>query len=170
MREIFVDICSGSSLFDYRNKRFGKVRGLFGQASAIRSPDAEKPPDKHRCRHHTQQAGNFKPSWAHTMGRKGVNAIERSVLMSKPLVVYYSRTGRTRYAAEKLAEHLGADIEEIVEAKSRSGMMGWLGAARDTVTDRATELSSTHDTAGRPMVVLAMPVWASAAPPAVRTY
>ena len=35
----------------------------------------------------------------------------------KTLVVYYSRTGNTKYVAEKIAENLGAEICEVVDKK-----------------------------------------------------
>ncbi|MEJ2126263.1 MAG: flavodoxin family protein [Candidatus Bathyarchaeota archaeon] len=35
----------------------------------------------------------------------------------KALVVYYSKTGNTKYVAEKIAENLGAEISEITDKK-----------------------------------------------------
>ena len=32
----------------------------------------------------------------------------------KVLVIYYSRTGNTKFVAEKIAQELEADIEEII--------------------------------------------------------
>ena len=45
------------------------------------------------------------------------------------VVAYYSRTGGTRKVAEQLAAILDADLEEIREAKDRSGVLGLLSAA-----------------------------------------
>jgi flavodoxin len=39
----------------------------------------------------------------------------------KSLVVYYTRTGKTKSAAEAIATQLGADIEEIVDLKKTAG-------------------------------------------------
>lgn len=90
--------------------------------------------------------------------------------MSRILVVYYSRTGKTQWTAEKLAEMLGADIERITEEKDRSGKLGWLGAGKDTMTDKPAKLTSQHSTEGRDVVIVGMPVWAASPPPAVRAY
>ena len=35
----------------------------------------------------------------------------------RTLVVYYSRTGNTKFVAEKIAEYLKADLCEVVEKK-----------------------------------------------------
>jgi flavodoxin len=49
-------------------------------------------------------------------------------IIMKTLVVYYSRTGKTRFVAERVASELKADIEEVVDLKNRSGRFGFLKA------------------------------------------
>lgn len=90
--------------------------------------------------------------------------------MNPIVVVYYSRTGKTRHVATELAKLLGADLEEIVEEKDRSGVLGYLGGGRDAMKKTASKLTSHHDLAGRKLLVMGMPVWAFAPPPAVRGY
>ncbi len=90
--------------------------------------------------------------------------------MSDILVVYYSRSGKTRWVAQKLAELLGADVEEILEKKDRAGVMGWLGSGRDAVMKKPSELVSEHTVAGRKAVLIGMPVWAFEPPPPIRAY
>ena len=46
----------------------------------------------------------------------------------KSLVVYHSRTGSIKFAAEEIAAELGADLEEIVDLKSIEEKLGWLSA------------------------------------------
>jgi len=58
---------------------------------------------------------------------KQVNCTFRGTTM-KTLVVYYSRTGKTKFVAEKIAVELKADVEEVVDLKSRSGRFGFLKA------------------------------------------
>jgi flavodoxin len=90
--------------------------------------------------------------------------------MSDIVIVYYSRTGRTRIVAEKLSSLLGADLEEIRESKDRSGVLGFIVAGKDTMTNKPAELTSTHNLEGRRVVVVGMPVWANSPPPAVWAY
>ena len=43
--------------------------------------------------------------------------------MKKTLVLYYSRTGTTKKLATFIGDVLGADVEEIIDTKNRSGVM-----------------------------------------------
>lgn len=90
--------------------------------------------------------------------------------MKDTVVVYYSRTGKTRFLAERLAALLEADLEEIVDRKDRSGALGWLSGGKDATLKRASEIASAHVVEGRRTVILGMPVWAFGPPPAVRGY
>lgn len=90
--------------------------------------------------------------------------------MNDIVVVYYSRTGKTRLVAEKFTALLGADIEEIREAKNRSGKMGFLAGCKDTLFRKPAELAGTHSVVGRTTVIIGMPVWTGHVPPAVRAY
>lgn len=47
------------------------------------------------------------------------------------LVVFYSRTGNTKKVAEALARELKCDTDEILETKSRKGILGYIFAGRD---------------------------------------
>ena len=90
--------------------------------------------------------------------------------MNDILVVYYSRTGKTRLVAEKLAGLLGADVEEITEEKNRSGVLGYLVAGKDALLKRRAELTRVPSVDGREAVVIGMPVWGFRPPPAIRAY
>jgi len=90
--------------------------------------------------------------------------------MSDILVVYYSRSGKTRYVAEKLRELLSADLGEITEKKDRSGILGYMIAGKDTVMKRRAELTQAPSPVDYRIVVLGMPVWAFQPPPPIRAY
>jgi len=62
----------------------------------------------------------------------------------RTLIVFYSRTGYTRKLAEKLSNLLAADKEEVIDQKSRKGIFGYLGAGREGVLKKSTEISSVN--------------------------
>ena len=51
----------------------------------------------------------------------------------KVLVVYYSRTGNTKFVAEAIAQSLEADIEEIKDKKNRMGVFGFLRCGYEAI-------------------------------------
>ncbi len=89
----------------------------------------------------------------------------------KTLVVYYSRTGKTGMIAEEIANTLGCDIEEIIDTKSRSGILGWLRSGNDARNKSLTVLNDlVNDPADYDLVVIGTPVWAGHVSAPVRTY
>ncbi len=89
----------------------------------------------------------------------------------KTLVVYYSRTGCTRMAAEHIARALNADGVELKELTERRGVLGFIKSGRDALRKRPAELLPVgHDPAAYDLVIAGSPVWADTLCPAVRTY
>ena len=89
----------------------------------------------------------------------------------KTLVVYYSRTGKTRFVAEKVASELKADIEEVVDLKNRSGRFGFLKAGYDSTRGNETKIGKTQKSpSGFELIVVGTPVWNSRPSPAISTY
>jgi flavodoxin len=89
----------------------------------------------------------------------------------KTLVVYYTRTGNSKYAAETIAAELGADIEEVVDLKKRQGKLAYMSCGRDAMRGNETEIAPTQkNPADYDLIVLVQPVWAFSPTPAIRTY
>jgi len=94
----------------------------------------------------------------------------------KVLMVYYSRTGVTRKATDKIAELLreaGVEVkaEEIGEAKRRGGFRGWLGWIRDATRRRTAPIEPVEaDLTAYDLVAVGTPVWAWSASTPVRTF
>jgi flavodoxin len=88
----------------------------------------------------------------------------------KALVAYYSKTASTKKLAEEIAKNLKADIDEIIDKKSRSGPIGFLTAGRDAMNKKETEIETKKDPEKYDLVVIGTPVWAGNVTPAVRTY
>lgn len=91
--------------------------------------------------------------------------------MAKILVVFYSRTGKTRQAATDIAADLGADSEEIIDQKNRKGLFGFLSGGRDAMKKNLTDIRPlSKDPAQYDLVIVGSPVWGGNLTPAVRTF
>ena len=87
------------------------------------------------------------------------------------LVVYYSRSGKTKVVAEKIAEVLNADNEEIVDLKDRKGWIGFLKSGFDATIGRETRIEEMKKSVSDyDLVVMGTPIWNSRPTPAIRTF
>ena len=92
------------------------------------------------------------------------------------LVAYYSRTGNTKKAAGAIADALRAvpcevELEEIVDTKNRSGVLGWLGAGMDSMLGRKTRIEPVKaDVASFDLVIAGAPIWSWRLTPPLRTF
>jgi len=50
----------------------------------------------------------------------------------KTLIIYYSRTGKSKTISETLQKMMNADMLEIKDKKDRSGMWGFISSAYDS--------------------------------------
>ena len=79
----------------------------------------------------------------------------------KTICLYYSRTGRTRSIAGKIAMLLDADLYEYTDGKDRSGVKGYLASCVDSFR----KLPYVEAVGGEPewekydRVIVAMPIW-----------
>jgi menaquinone-dependent protoporphyrinogen IX oxidase len=77
------------------------------------------------------------------------------------LIVYYSRTGTTRRVVEALSRELDCDVEEIVESRSRLGMIGYIRSAFEARRQRLVAIEASKcDPSAYDLVVVGTPVWA----------
>lgn len=91
--------------------------------------------------------------------------------MAEVLVVYFSRTGTTRRAAEAIASVLGGDIEPLLEPRSRRGLLGYLRSGYESLRGKqGTLLPLEHDPAAYERVVIGTPVWNGSVSTPVRTF
>lgn len=90
---------------------------------------------------------------------------------AKFLVVYFSRTGVTRRAAEAVARALQADVEPIVDPSDRSEIAGYWRCLVQALRRQGAPIApATRDPGLYDLVVVATPVWASSVSSPVRTY
>ena len=91
----------------------------------------------------------------------------------KTLIVYYSLEGNTKWAAETLAEKLGADTLRLVPvaAYPDKGFKKFLFGGKSAVMKETPELEPYEvDITQYGRVVLATPVWAGTLAPPLRTF
>lgn len=87
------------------------------------------------------------------------------------LVFYYSRSGKTKLVATKIAEMLNCETEEIVDLKNRSGFIGYFISGYDAIKKKTTNIKPiTKNLDSYDNIILCSPIWASNIPPAVRTF
>ncbi|MCL2156610.1 MAG: flavodoxin [Methanobrevibacter sp.] len=87
------------------------------------------------------------------------------------LIVYYSRTKNTQNVAKNLKEKLHADIEEIIDTKNRSGVIGWISSCIDAIRKVPVKIKPIEkDPAIYDTVIIGTPVWASTMANPVLTY
>lgn len=89
----------------------------------------------------------------------------------KILVVYYSRTGKTRQVAEEIAESLNGDIEEIRDKRDRVGVLGFLRSGYEALTGKLTEIQPISRKPGEyELTIVGSPVWAGRLPSPTRAF
>ena len=89
----------------------------------------------------------------------------------KTLVVFFSRSGRTRRIAKVLAERLHADLEEIGAVQSRDGLWGYAQSALEATAMLAPAIAAgRHDSRRYERLVIGTPVWCWSLASPVRTW
>lgn len=92
-------------------------------------------------------------------------------MLVKALVVFYSRTGRTKIIAEAIARSLKAEIEEIREDKGRSGLVGLLKSGYEAMIGKLACIQpASKNPEEYDLVVVGSPVWAGRLSSPIRTY
>ena len=89
----------------------------------------------------------------------------------KAMVVCYSRTGNTKLVAEKIAEGLNVELEEIKDKKDRKGVFGFLRSGYESIFKKLTDIQSINkNTEEYDLVIVGSPVWVGKLSSPVRTY
>lgn len=91
----------------------------------------------------------------------------------KKIIVYYSMSGNTQYAAEKIAEATGADVLRITPVKAfpDKGAKKFLWGGKSAVFgDKPPLLPYDFKADEYDLIILGTPVWASNITPPLRTF
>ncbi|AHB41714.1 hypothetical protein P148_SR1C00001G0926 [candidate division SR1 bacterium RAAC1_SR1_1] len=92
--------------------------------------------------------------------------------MKKPLIVYYSLEGFTRYVAKNIAKKIGADLLEIHPKKEiKAGFMKYLRGGKQVMMKETPELEPYQiDLTNHDIIYIGTPVWAFTFTPAIRSF
>ena len=89
----------------------------------------------------------------------------------KILVVFYSRSGKTKKVAGKISELLKCEIEEIIDMKNRKGIPGFLSAGTDANLRKLTAIKEIKNNPSLyDLVIVGTPIWSSNISTPIRTY
>jgi hypothetical protein len=89
----------------------------------------------------------------------------------KILIVYYTRTGKTKLVCETLQKNLNADAIEVKDKKDRSGGVGYSRGSLDAVLDRHTTIEPEKmDLLPYTHIIIASPIWEWKLSPAMHTF
>ncbi|MBD3359522.1 MAG: hypothetical protein GF365_02340 [Candidatus Buchananbacteria bacterium] len=89
----------------------------------------------------------------------------------KSIVIFYSRTGNTKFVAEQIATNLESDLRPLIDKKDRSGPWGWIWAGFDAIRKKKTQIEEFNFEPGKYNVIfIGCPNWAGQMPPALRTF
>jgi len=76
------------------------------------------------------------------------------------LIIYYSRTGKTKIVSETLQKNLGADILALEDPKDRSGAWGYMKSAYDAFSHKHTPIQPEKlDLSAHSFIIIATPIW-----------
>ena len=88
----------------------------------------------------------------------------------KKMVAYYSRSGNTKFVAEKIADKLNAETCEVIDKKNRKGKLIFLTGGYAALREKLTEIEVTKTIDDYDFIIVGSPVWAGKIAPAIRTF
>ena len=84
-------------------------------------------------------------------------------------IYYFTRTGRSKAVAEKLAETYGTEARPIKDGKNWNGPLGYIRAGAAALSKKESPAAYEPLKEGEEAAVV-FPVWAGKLPPAVRFF
>jgi len=89
----------------------------------------------------------------------------------KLLIVYYSRSGRTREVARAIANASAAELEEIREETSRAGLLGYVRSGFEGfLGSEPATFPAQKDPRAYDVVIIGSPTWGASVSSPVRAY
>ena len=88
------------------------------------------------------------------------------------LLIFYSRTGKTKKIAELISNNLNCEYEEIIDTKKRTGfIIGFLKCGYAATREKLTTIKEVQKNPKfYDLIILGTPIWNKKMTPAIRTY
>jgi len=84
------------------------------------------------------------------------------------LIIYYSRSGKTKLVSKIIQEEIGGTLVEIKDKTNRSGVFGCVKGALDAMLGSNTDIEPDYvDLTEYDIIYVGTPVWASKPAPAI---
>lgn len=89
----------------------------------------------------------------------------------KVIIIFYSRTGKTRTIAATLRDTFGFHFQEVIDLKDRSGFIGYIGSLIDIFFRPITEIVPKETNFDNyDFLIIGSPIWGNRLPPAITTF
>ncbi len=89
-----------------------------------------------------------------------LSSFAAETLNDETLIVYYSRTGKSKVVCDVIREHYCVDMLEVKDLKDRGGASGFMGAAFDNFLSRYTTIEPEQpDLSAYSLIILVSPIW-----------
>ena len=88
----------------------------------------------------------------------------------KTVVVYFSLTGHTKFAAEQIAQQLDSDLCEVIDKNHKKGKMLYIKGGAAAMREKLTDITVEKPLDDYDLVIVGSPVWAGKIAPAIRTF
>ena len=87
-------------------------------------------------------------------------------------IVYYSRSNNTRTGAEYIANKMGSELIELIEAKGRKGLTGFIKSGYQAVSGKTSQLQGNpwDKAAKHSSLYLMTPIWGGKTTPAMNAF
>lgn len=87
------------------------------------------------------------------------------------LIVYYSRTNRTKTVATEIQKNLNGEIEEIKEINNHNGIIGYIKGGYESIRRKEPKIKPSEiNPSDYDLTIIGTPVWAGTIASPVLTY
>lgn len=88
----------------------------------------------------------------------------------KTSIVYFSRSNKTKMAAEKLSKLMNVKVYEVTDNMNWKGLIGYLRGGFYASTNRKVEITYDAECLDAKQLIVMSPLWAGGPSPAIRTF